>query len=479
MRYTISVNIRRYAKKKWTHDIRTAADWHISKNDNLNIAYTGSYTPSSERNSITNGSFQNSNTDRAGNNYMHNLSLIYTSGIGLQVGGDYTCYKSFDEQLLNTSFSNTSTAVLQLNAGQKIDRYKIYADQSLKLRRKWTLGFGGSYTYAYDRDYQIYNKVEGNIQTENTQSRLREYTADFYVSLSKSYMTGTSFSLSATGESYKLGNYQRWSVYPQASFTWLMSPRHIFQLEFSTDKKYPSYWNMQSSIAYLDGYSEVLGTPGLRPSRKYNATAAYIFRQKYVFALFYSRDNDNFTQSAYQATDHLALMYQYLNWNYSQKTGLQIVLPVTVTRWYTIKTTLVGLKMRQRADHFYDIAFDRRKWLGVITCNNSFRAGKNVLLNLDGFLQSPAIQGTYDIESLFRLSTSVKYTFADGNASISMKCDDIFNAGNPGSKVHFGKQNLTQGTNKYTRLFNIHFSYRFGGYKQKNTKVVDTSRFGH
>lgn len=44
----------------------------------------------------------------------------------------------------------------------------------------------------------------------------------------------------------------------------------MFQLSLSTDKTYPSYWDMQSSVSYLNGYTELWGTPGLKPMTNYN-----------------------------------------------------------------------------------------------------------------------------------------------------------------------------------------------------------------
>lgn len=465
--------------KKWTHDLHAALDWHISGHNDLNMSYTGNYSPENNSNSRTNGNFQKSEVNSSGSDYMHNFSLAYLSGFGLQLGGDYTYYKTHDEQSLAVDYASGKTTSLQVYAGQRVDRYKLFVDQSFKLRRNWNLGFGGSYTYVYDRDYQFYGNVEGQLDTPNTNTFQKEHTADFYVSVGKNYRAGTSFSVSATGEYYKLGAYQNWSVYPQASFTYVLSSTHIFQLGISTDKTYPSYWDMQSSVSYLDGYSEVRGTPGLRPYNQYNATASYIFHQKYVLALFYKRSNDYFQQAAYQSTEHLALIYQRLNWNYSQQAGIQAVLPFSITDWYNLRATLVGLQLHQRADNYHDISFNRQKWVGLVVWNNSFRFNKHLLLNVDGVFQSPAIQGTYDVGTSFNASVSAKYTFANGRASISLKCADVFNSEFPHTKVRFGQQYLDLDTGRYNRSVRIHFSYSFGNYKKKEVKEVDTSRFGH
>ena len=66
-----------------------------------------------------------------------------------------------------------------LTGGQLIDRYSIYADQKHNLTNNWGIGYGVAYRYAKDYDFQTYNNVTGNIQTENTEAKLNEQTASF------------------------------------------------------------------------------------------------------------------------------------------------------------------------------------------------------------------------------------------------------------------------------------------------------------
>jgi hypothetical protein len=56
----------------------------------------------------------------------------------------------------------------------------------------------------------------------------------------------------------------------------------VFILSLSSDKDYPSYWQMQSSVTHLDGYQEIRGTSDLRPSSTYKLTATYALKQKYT-----------------------------------------------------------------------------------------------------------------------------------------------------------------------------------------------------
>lgn len=484
-RHTFNDNVyeitqeEKLSSKSWMHNVRTALVYNINEKNHLNVTYTGSFTPDGHNRSIADGSFQQSNLDKFTDNKMNNITVQYSSGIGLEIGGDYTRYTSDNNQTMFTQLSDKNKNSYTLTGGQRIDRYSIYADQKHNLTNNWGIGYGVAYRYAKDYDFQTYNNVTGNIQTENTEAKLNEQTASFYFSLNKKWATGTSFSVSATGEYYTIGNYHKWAVYPQASLTYLKSPKHIFQLSLSTDKTYPGYWDMQSSVTYLNGYSELQGTPGLRPMTNYNLNGTYILKQKYIFGLFYTHTSDYFAQSPYQATDRLALIYKNTNWNYMRMIGANVILPFSIGNWYDARLTLVGMQARQKCDQFFDVPFDRKKWMFVGTLDNTFKVGKNLSLELTGNIQTPFIQGTLNLASSFNLTAGMKWNFAKDKCSLTARCSDIFNSSMPDMKVRFKGQHLDMNTGFYTRIVSLNLTYRFGGYKKQEVKGVDTSRFGH
>ena len=61
----------------------------------------------------------------------------------------------------------------------------------------------------------------------------------------------------------------------------------------------------------------------------------------------------------------------------------------------------------------------------------------------------------------------------------SVKGNDLFDSMTPVSEVDFGEQRLRMGNDFHTRNVTVNFVYRFGGYKDRERKKVDTSRFGH
>ena len=105
-----------------------------------------------------------------------------------------------------------------------------------------------------------------------------------------------------------------------------------------------------------------------------------------------------------------------------------------------------------RCDDFFDIPFNRKKWVFSAMLDNTFKVNKNLAFELMGNVQTPVIQGTFDIESIFNLTAGLKWSFANDRMSLSARCNDILNAGMPKTKVRFKGQDLDMGVCIKNRL---------------------------
>lgn len=476
--YSIEEN-EQLRNKAYRHNMRVAGEYHFNENSSIDLAYTGKYMPDIQENAQTTGNFQTSDIDGRREAHMHNIALHLRSGFGLDAGGDYTHYTTDNRRWMRAEYADGNRNRFTLAGGQRIDRYNVYADQKHKLSQGWNLRYGVSYTQTHNHDFQTYTEVEGDIATPSTDSKLKEQTADFYVSLGKDCPSGISWSVSGTGEYYSIGNYRKWAFYPQASLTYMKTPEHILQLSLSTQKTYPGYWEMQSSVSYINGYSEIWGTPGLRPQTNYSVNANYVVKQKYVFGAYFSRTQDQFMQTAYQSTERLAMIYKMMNWNYTQYVGLMATVPFRIGTWWDSRWVAVEQYARHRCDDFFDLPFDRKKWILQCQWDNTFKLNKNLTFELRGFMQTPAIQGTYDLKMVGTVDAGVKWTFAGDKATLSARCSDIFNTSMPECNLRYGGQDVRMENSFYLRTLTLNFSFRFGGYKKKEIKEVDTSRFRH
>ena len=183
----------------------------------------------------------------------------------------------------------------------------------------------------------------------------------------------------------------------------------------------------------------------------------------------------------YLAPDRPALIYQSFNWDYMSSFGALAVIPLRIGERFTSRITLVGFDYLLRNRDFYGMDYKRSKWVGRASMDNTLRLSRkpDLVFEFSGSYQTEAIQCTYDLTPSWQVDAGIKWTIAGGKADLSIKGNDLFDSVTPVSKVDFGQQHLRMGNRFYTRNVTVNFAYRFGGYKEKERKKVDTSRFGH
>lgn len=461
------------------HEFRTSLNYDISDKSAVGVTYTGNFVPNTDGTNHSTGNFQDSRNFIHSEQQLHNLSLDYTAPFGLSAGFNYTSYHMDKSQDLDILYHTSSERRHLLTRDlQEVDNYLFYADQSHTLPHNWTLGYGVSYFHAANRNSQDYSGSQSPDTPDNISTRLKEDKVDFYLSTGSRFKNGISFEASFKGEYYRIEEYRKWAFYPQFSFTRMKNPNRILQIGLSTDKTYPEYWAMQSSVDYIDGYSEIHGSPDLRPSIEYSLNASYIFNRRYMVRAFYSYTKDENKQSPYQSPDRPTLIYKSTNWDYEQKAGILTVLPFSIGRWFSSQVTLCALALFDRCDKFFDQSFNRRKALVLFNTDNTITLRKNLLLEFSLHVQSPAIQGTFDIGTIFTMSAGMKWSFLKERMSLSLRCEDLFDTGSNDLRLRLNGQYVNLCHNaRYNRATTLRLTYRFGGYKERRHKEVDTSRF--
>lgn len=465
-----------------THNVRIGGEYKFNEESNISLSYTGAFNPNIKNTARSAGNFAISDNIKKGDNRMHNLALDYLASNGTKAGANYTSYKSGDDQYFTNKDAENRLSKFQTTSGQRIDRWKVYLDRSHSLPKDWTLNYGTSFAYTNDHNTQFYHATDDNdMSALNTDSRYDEFTYDVYAGFSKSIGERLSFSASVTGEYYKMASYHNWSFYPSAELTYMAGAAHILQLSFSSDKTYPGYWDLSESTGYISGYEEVQGNPMLKPSTDYSANLNYIFKNKYIFSLSYDYEPDLFQQLAYQSTERLSMIYKTLNWDFQQSFAATAILPFKIGSRLDSRATLQAEYRQAKCDDFFDISFNHSKWIGLaILENNIILSGKpDIRMELTGLYMTPSIQGSFTLGSIWAINTGIRWNFVNQKASLQLKANDLFNSmeGDVDITLRNKGQYMDMHSNNYSRNIMLSFTYKFGGYKEKKHKQVDTSRF--
>lgn len=464
------------SREKHLHSIRMGLNYNLTPEDELSLAYTatiGSYLNSRER-SI--GDFSDSETNRklADPEQMHNLSLHYKSAKGASLGVDYTFYGENSVQ----DYVDYTPKTFLAYTKQQIHRLTAYVDQSHTLG-SWRLNYGGKFSYASDHSRQRYeSRSSEDMSALGTDNTLKEYTYDLYAGFDQSFSEQFSVSASLTGEYYKYGDFKEWVFFPRLEATYIFSPSHVLQLSLSSDRAYPSYWEMHGATSYMNGYAELQGNRDLRPSKDYEAQLNYIFKGKYILTAYMNYSDDYFAQLPYQSSERLALIYKTLNWDNELTVGLNLIIPFKPFKGLDSRLTLNGFYDRAKSRHFHDIAFDNENLVFYSRLDNTLKLARNLYFELAGSYITPNIQGPADLTRIWMTEAGLKWTFAHDNAELRLKGTDLFNTWSPDLKMRYANQNLRMNMLPDSRTLTLSFTYKFGGYKARERKEVDTSRFG-
>lgn len=465
------------------HTIRLGNDWFLNDKNKISAAYTSEIQQWTHPFTSSKGTYSDSENRKKSDKpiQMHNLALGYTSGFGLSTGIDFTSYTNHTTQYYQEKKSGQEDA-FNAKSQQTIRRFSAYADQNHKLGKDWILSYGTKFSFASDKSSQVYNSLhQHDWSGSDSYSELDEYVYDLYAGFSKSFSDILSVNASFTGEYYKHKKIDYWSLFPMMEITYTAHPNHIFQLSVSSDKAYPNYWEMQNAISYLSGYTEIQGNTDLKPSRLYSVQLNYIVKNKYIFTPYASYTDNNFGQLPYQSSDRLVLIYKTLNFDYSGKFGLNVMIPFKTSSVIDSRITLNGYYDKTKSKHYHDISFDKDNVAFYANLDNTFNISSkpNIKAELSGSYITRTIQGPMVISSMYRVDAGVKWTFNNDKAELSLKVNDMFNSWIPKDlDLQYKTQNLKMHMIPDSRRISLSFIYKFGNFKARQHKEIDSSRFG-
>ena len=305
--------------------------------------------------------------------------------------------------------------------------------------------------------------------------------ADAYVGLQRSFDWGLSFNVSAKGEYYHNDYHHNWNFIPQLGATYYKTPKSIFQLNLSTIRVYPSYWELHNGTSHINPYSKVLGNPELQPYINYAGQLSYIFKQRYVATLYIQYADKATVQLPYQSPDELSLIYQTINMNYKRTMGLNLNIPFNVGYVWNATATANIFNQREKSDRFHDISFDNKKWIFYGALNNSFKFSQNcpVSLSVDLTYITPSIQGLADLSSMWKVDAGMKWRFGrKRSCELDLQANDIFNRWSPTMIINHAGQDYRMRVRDMTRNLKVTLIWRFNDFKPKNNFGMDNSRFG-
>lgn len=467
-----------------THDYRLGMNYTFSKNNRLDVAYTGQWDKTNSNSRTTGSSI--SGMHRDSHEYLHNVDVNYALPFGLTLSGSYTYYCTPQQQALDgTMHTDESMPETERNltsgSEQTINKWMFTADQTHSLANCWGLSYGVKGQFTSTKSYQTTIDKDGNVLPDGTSSvDLNERIWNIYAGFSKQINKAISLEASVAAEQYHSPIWDKWRVYPTLNALWNVNDNHLLNLSFSSNSEFPSYWSTMSNVFYSSTYTEIHGNPDLKPFSYYNVNLMWQIKRRYTLMAFASLKPDYFVQLSYQTTDRMAVIIKETNFDYSNSFGLQASVIFNAGKWVNGNVFAVGTYKHDKSSNFFDLPFNRKK-LSVIlggTASVKLCNSQDLRLILNPFYQTKAIQGVYDISPIFRMNAKLQWSSHDGKWGLCLNGNNIFN--NPyDTRSVQGNQDYRMKINYNWASVTFAVVYKFGDYKNKNVKAVDTSRMGH
>lgn len=467
-----------------THDYRLGMNYTFSKNNRLDVAYTGQWDKTNSNSRTTGSSI--SGMHRDSHEYLHNVDVNYALPFGLTLSGSYTYYRTPQQQALDgTMHTDESMPETERNltsgSEQTINKWMFTADQTHSLAHGWGLSYGVKGQFTSNKSYQTTIDKDGTIQPNGTSSvDNNERIWNIYAGFSKQINKAISVEASVAAEQYHSPIWDKWRIYPTLNALWNVNDNHLLNLSFSSNSEFPSYWSTMSNVFYSSTYTEIHGNPDLKPFSYYNVNLMWQIKRRYTLMAFASLKPDYSVQLPYQTTDRLAVIMKETNFNYSNSFGLQASAIFNAGQWLNGNVFVMGTYKHDKSDHFFDQPFDRKKLSVVLggTASVKLCSTQDLRLILNPFYQTKAIQGVYDISPIFRMNAKLQWSSHDGRWGLRLNGNNIFNNKYDTRSVQ-GNQDYRMKINYNWASLTLGVIYKFGGYKEKTVKEVDTSRMGH
>ena len=466
-----------------THDYRLGMNYTFSKNNRLDVAYTGQWDKTNSNSRTTGSSI--SGMHRDSHEYLHNVDVNYALPFGLTLSGSYTYYRTPQQQALDgtitTENKNETERNLTSGSEQTINKWMFTADQTHSLANGWGLSYGVKGQFTSNKSYQTTIDKDGTILPDGTSSvDNNERIWNIYAGFSKQINKALSLEASVAAEQYHSPIWDKWRVYPTLNALWNVNDNHLLNLSFSSNSEYPSYWSTMSNVFYSSTYTEIHGNPDLKPFSYYNVNLMWQIKRRCTLMAFANLKPDYFVQLPYQTTDRMAVIMKETNFDYSNSFGLQASAIFSAGKWLNGNVFAVGTYKHDKSRNFFDLPFNRKK-LSVIlggTASVKLCSTQDLRLILNPFYQTKAIQGVYDISPIFSMDAKLQWSSHDGKWGVRLNGSNIFNNRFDTRSVQ-GNQDYRMKVNYNWSSFTFAVIYKFGGYKEKTVKEVDTSRMGH
>lgn len=346
---------------------------------------------------------------------------------------------------------------------------------------KTRLSYGASYELTRSNNSQTSHSDDPSMPASSFRSAYDEHIIKGYAGVRGSALSNMLFfNASVSAESYSMAGRQDFQVFPTFVCSYSISPKQSVQASYSTYHVFPSYWSKEDYSYFASPYQLIKGNPGLKPMRYHVARMMYMLDSKYTASASYYRVNNFSLRQPYQSPDHPYLVYQPLNLSFCDTWSITLTAPFSVGQTFFTTLEIEGNFERYRTNDWHGLSFNKSNTNMIARTYNTLviLQKPRISVNLNAWYRTPSLYGIEERSSMLSLNCGATCTFLNDRLSLYFYASDVLGTQTPEDTIRVGTQNSNTYYNHHNTSLSLTVSYRFKGYKNRNTRNPDTSRYG-
>ncbi|WP_298519901.1 TonB-dependent receptor [uncultured Kordia sp.] len=282
-------------------------------------------------------------------------------------------------------------------------------------------------------------------------------------------------------------------VYPSAFFTYTPSEKNSYQVSYSRRVDRPGIGQVNPirewSTPLISSFGNINLEPQFTNSMEVNYTRKLGNKGTITGGVFYRLIEDEINRAVFvDPTDINRLILTHDNFDNTSAYGVEVSSNFRPTSWWSFNTSFDFFSQTQKGiteslnaptdvatvDNIVreTVEVDNAAW--NFRMFNNFRVTKKLNLSAFGFYRG-SVQGLqFEMQPMYFVNVGARYSFAQGNGTLSVNYNDIFNT------MEFGfngqRPFRQEGAFRWeSNTVNVSISYRFGGrkYRAKSRKRRD------
>ena len=264
-------------------------------------------------------------------------------------------------------------------------------------------------------------------------------------------------------------------LFPTANIQYQLNENNGLGLSYKRAIERPRYQSLNPFKYFITEYNYNAGNPNLVPSIENKITLSYDYKGKLFFDAYYQYFRNSLSILTFQDNQNNVLRNVDTNLISDFQYSFDLIFVDSIMPWWFLQLVTSTFYLE---NEFYSIesieetySNDTFGFYASLYSNFDLNKEGSLTADLNVLYISNMITGGYDYKNQFSTSVSVRKSFWDKRASITVGVDDMFNTTTIPVTTNYYNQDNSYFARAETRLFRLGFRYNFG-----NARLRDNSR---